>query len=393
MALNDIVFNRNKSGLGAPLLSKDHVSGIIFYNDALPSGFASSSRIKTVFSIEEAEDLGIVENSADHSVEWYHCREFFQKNPKGELYIGIYEEPDTPTTHDFAEVETLRDFANGEIRQMGVYYPLATISTGLLGALQSQVDESQTVHKPLNILASFDISAVADLTTLVDLRTLQDNNVSVTIGQDGGAKGKALFDSKAYSITDIGAKLGAISAANVNECIAWVEEFPMITDGFEFDEIAFANGDLYKNMSQTLVNSIDDKGYIFLVKHVGYAGSFNNDSYTAVATTNDLATIENNRTIDKAVRLVRAFVLPKLASPIYLNPDGTLSFDTVTLFKSLADRGLSQMESNGEISASKTIIDPSQDVLQTNTLNIAIEIVPVGVARSIVVNIGFKPKL
>ena len=81
MALNDIKFNRGQGGLDRPLPTKDHVSGIVFYlSDAnLPTGFTPSDRIKKVFSTEEAEDLGILEGSANHAVLWYHISEYFKK--------------------------------------------------------------------------------------------------------------------------------------------------------------------------------------------------------------------------------------------------------------------------------------------------------------------------
>lgn len=394
MGLNDVVFERNKSGLGTPLASRDNVSGLVFYNDVYPSGFSATEAVKKIFSLEEAEDAGIIEGSVDHSVEWYHIREFFEKNPRGEVYVGFYAVPATPETHNFEEIKTVQDFAEGEIRQLGVYYPLAEISSGLIGSIQSVVTELQGFHKPLNVIAAFNLFPVTDLTTLIDLRTLTSNNVSVTIGQDGGAKGKTLFNSLNKSISDLGSKLGAVSSANVNESIAWVEEFPMVTDGFELDTIDFSNGQSYKDLSENLINGLDEKGYIFLVKHVGYAGTFNNDSYTAAPETNDLSTIENNRTIDKAVRNTRSFILPKLGSPLFIDgQSGQLTQDTIAVFRSLADRALSPMKADGEISDYAVIINPNQNVLQTSTLVITLEIVPVGVARAIKVNVGFVPKI
>lgn len=115
MALNKLTFNVNTAGLGTPLASSDHKSGIVYYNNTLPSGFSTSDRIKQVFSLAEAEALGIVEGTAAHAVEWYHIREFFQKQPSGELWIGYFAVPSgTPT---FTDVATLQSTALGELRQ------------------------------------------------------------------------------------------------------------------------------------------------------------------------------------------------------------------------------------------------------------------------------------
>lgn len=391
MALNKLTFNVNTAGLGTPLASNDHKSGLVYYNNTLPSGFGASDRIKTVFSLAEAEALGIVEGDVNHGVEWYHIREFFQKQPAGELWVGYFDVP--VGSPDFAELKTLQDTALGELRQVGVYFISAAFSTAEVSALQAQVNTLQSEYKYLNVLYGADISGVADLSTLADLRALTAPNVSVCIGQDGGAKGAALYTAKSYSITDLGAKLGAVAAANVNESISWIENFPMVTDGSEFDTVAFANGDAFATTSVGLREALDDKGYLFLVKEIGLTGTFNNDSYTSVAVTSDLATIENNRTIDKAKRLLRFFILPKLGSPLRVNEDGTLRTDTIATFKALAEKGLGQMETDQELSAYEVIINAAQNVVSTSRLELTVKIVPVGVAREIVINIGFVPSL
>lgn len=392
MALNKVSFNINTAGLGTPLTSKDHISGLVFYNAALPAGFSSpNGRIKTVFSLAEAEALGIVEGSANHSVEWYHIREFFQKQPDGELWIGIFAVPGGAP--DFLEAKTMQDTAIGTIRQIGVYFTTLAYSSAHVTALQAVATTLKAENKPVSFLYAPDISAVTDLSTLADLRALTAPNVSVTIGQDGNAKGQALYISKAKSISDLGAKLGAVSFAAVNESISYYEKFPMVTDGLEFDVANFSNGESVLLKSTAAINAIDDKGYIFLVKEIGFSNTFNNDSYTAVAVTNDLATIENNRTIDKAKRNLRTLIVPKLGSPLRVNANGTLREDTLKTFKALAERALSTMESDGELSAYEVIINAAQNVVTTSQLNITVKLVPVGVAREIVINLGFVPKL
>mgnify|MGYP003630559245 CR=1 FL=1 len=393
MALNKVIFNVNASGLGTPLASKDHISGIVYYNNTLPSGFAANDRIKTVFSLPGAEALGIIEGSADHGVEWYHIREFFEKQPSGELWIGYYAVPAIPASHDFVEIKTVQDLALGTIRQMGVFYDAAAFSDAMVTACQAVVTTLQSEDKPLSVLFGGDISAVADLSTLTDLRLLTAPQVSVCIGQDGAGKGAALFVSTTKSVTDLGAKLGAVSFAAVNESISWQAKFPMVTDGTEFDVAAFANGDVVVTLATALVEVIDDKGYIFLVKEVGFSNTFNSDSYSSVAVTSDLATIENNRTIDKAKRNLRTVIVPTLGSPLRVNVDGTLRTDTIATYKALGESALSSMEADGELSAYEIIVNAAQNVVSTSKLEMTVKIVPVGVAREIVINIGFVPNI
>lgn len=60
-----ITFNVGSSGLGQPADGNDHLSSMIFYGSTLPSGFGSSDRIKEVFSVQQAEDLGIDNTCSD----------------------------------------------------------------------------------------------------------------------------------------------------------------------------------------------------------------------------------------------------------------------------------------------------------------------------------------
>jgi hypothetical protein len=391
MGLNKVTFNINSAGIGTPLASKDHISGIVYYNDTLPTGFATDDRIKIIFSLSEFEALGAIEGSTAHGAEWYHVREFFQKQPQGQLFVGYFAVPTTPA--DFLEVQTVQNFALGTIRQVGVYYKEAAFSDAQVTALQAVATALKADKKPLSILYGPDISGTANVSSLSDQRALAAPSVSVCIGQDGNGKGAALFIARSYSITDLGAKLGAVSAANVNESISYEEKFPMVTDGTEFDVAHFSNGQNVSLLATSAIEAVDNKGYIFLIKEVGFSNTFNNDSYSSAPITNDLATIENNRTIDKATRNLRTFITPKLGGPLRVNADGTLREDVIKTFKSLGNKALSSMESDGELSAYEVIINSAQNVVATSTLAITAKLVPVGVTREIIINLGFVPNL
>ena len=93
--------------------------------------------------------------------------------------------------------------------------------------------------------------------------------------------------------------------------------------------------------------------------------------------------------MNKAVRGIRTFMLPNLASPVFVNANGQLTEGTVAKFKNDTARALEQMDRDEEISAFEVIVNPLQDVLSTSEVTITVKIVPVGVARQIKINIGF----
>jgi hypothetical protein len=504
MGLNNITFVKGKGGLGRPLAGKDHISGLLFYTGTLPSGFSSSNRIKNVFSVEEAEDLGIKNDYNDETqatgvytvsaigangdtvnvsiveptktvdlgtytktatettvtlvasaivalinsgtlthgysasntagaititfrkglgifpnigtplvvttvgtisgsittavtggvaskqaVYHYHISEYFRVQPKGNLFLGFYA---IPSTYTFEEIETMQTYANvnGAIRQIGVYADGVNFATSQTTTLQAVANNLDVLKMPLSVIYASNITSGTNITSLADLNTLSNYKVSVVISQDNGGLGRDLFKATGKSITTLGATLGAVSLASVSEDIAWVGKFNL-SNGIELESIGFCNGE--SGLSQNALSGLNDKRYIFLRKFPNLAGTFFNDSHTAVSVASDYAYIENNRVIDKAIRGVDEALLPSLNSPLRLNSDGTLANSTIVYLESQAVVITDNMVRNAEASAISVSINPSQNVASTSEVVATIDIVPIGVARNIVVNIGFKTSL
>lgn len=392
MALNDIKFIKGQGGLGRPLAGEDHISGYVqYYADAdLPTGFSATDRIKQVFSLQEAEQLGIAAGSATTGLTHYHVSEYFRIQPQGNLFIGLFD----VTSIDYTVIETVQNFSDGKIRQIAVYDQIA-FATANVQALQASYTVLEADHKPLHVFYAANFQGTATLSGLPDLTTLASPNVTVVLGEDGAAAGATLATGSTKSITTIGATLGAVSLSAVHENIGWVQKFPM-SNGTELDVPALglaATTVLVKSQATSALSALRDKGYSFMRKHVGNANTFHMDSFTSTTVTSDFSTIENNRTIDKATRGVRVFVLPSLNSPLTINDDGTLAEETLQNFKAAAESPLEAMEISGEISQFEVLIDPNQNVLSTSKLIITIKVIPKGVARFIEINIGFTVAL
>jgi hypothetical protein len=312
---------------------------------------------------------------------YYHTLEYFRVQPKGKLYIGIYA-----VSADFAEVTTMQNYSSGALRQLGVYTQ-AAYASGTVTLLQAQAVAMETAHKPLEILYNPDFVGTTDLTTLVSLHTQTNKYVSVMFGQDGNAKGYKLFKATNKSIGCVGTCLGAIALAKVSESIAWVAKFNMAST--EYDVLNFSNGQVYSVLTDGVINNLDSQGYIFLKKYIGLSGSYFNNPYTAITITSDYSRINNNRTIHKATRGMREFLLPAIASPVNVNSDGTLSEDVVSYFESLCKRALDVMVRDFELSAFSVTIDPTQNFLSTSVMENTASLVPIGSADTIEVNVGF----
>lgn len=389
MPIPQITFQRGQGGLGRPLPGEDHISGLIVSLATPPAGFPAT-RLKTYFSHDElladgwaagaAGGVGIVE---------YHAREFFRIQPQGVLHLHV---PDWTSAADYTAIRTLQAFADGKIRQMGIFTSDAALVTATLDTIQAECEGLAADYMPLQVLYSFD-GANFDLATAADLRALSNNYVSVVIGEDGNADGAALATAQGYSISCLGAALGAVAAAQVNENIGWVKKFN-VAGATELTKPVFIDGTDVNTTALSLLSTLTDKGYIFLRTFIGRGGTYFNDAPTAVAATSDYAYIENNRTIEKAVRLVYARLLDELNAPVEIDPDsGQLSAEYIEHLKALGEQALVQMANDREVSGYAVLINPAQDVLSTSEVVVTVQIVPVGVSRKLTVNIGFTTNI
>jgi len=318
----------------------------------------------------------------------YHISEHFRLG-NGRLYIGVFPVPGSFT---FNEIKTLQDFANGEIRQVGVYKSgswSGTFTAADVNSIQEVCNTLGDEKHPLSVVLQPNINGLT-LNALPNLQAYSAPNVSVLIGQDGANVGAAIANVFTYSVGMMGAVTGVISSFRVSDSIAWVgklQSLPFSTA--ELDTPAFANKALVSNTSTVAQDALADKNYTFLRRIPDLAGSFISDSKTAVSNTNSFFSIERNRTIDKARRVVAAGLSPLLNSPVDVNSDGTLSALTINVYKQVCNTQLDVMVSNQELSAYSVNIDPNQNVLATDTINITLVLTPKGVARFITVDVSF----
>lgn len=323
----------------------------------------------------------------------YQISEFFRLNPNGVLWVCFY--PTASST--FNEILDLQSQSGGQIRQF-MYNSTATSTSTMLSeidALQERGVDMFNNYTPASMIYSPNFIGITDLSTLPNIRAKSDNYVSVVIGQDGGNLGAWLSLTTAKSVASLGACLGAISLAKVSEDIGWVGKFN-ISNGSEDESVAFINKQLWNSLYgnyKNLLTQLDNYGYIFLTKLNNVAGTYFNDSHTAISVTSDYAYIENNRTIDKAIRNAYQDLAPLIKSPISFNDDGTISDVSRIGFENAPSANLNAMIAAGEISNYAIAVDTTENTLSTGIVKLTIKLLGIGVARNIQVNIGFALSL
>lgn len=387
--MNKLNIERQNGNIPKSIAGEDHISGFIAYMSEaeLPLAFAEE-HIQAVSTIDKAESLGITLDSTNWSIKvlHYHLTEIFRVNPAISLYLGLFAKPES-NNYTFAEIKTVQNYAEGRIRQMGIWCGDKTFTAEDLTAIQGIADALDEVNAPLSILYAPKVERVASLPT--NVAGANQCRVSVVIGQAGSGTAAELYadtdNISKTSVSCIGVILGLLSSAAVHQSISWVKQFPA---GISMP--AFSDGTLYRDLDKVLIEQLDTARYIFLVTHVGQSGSYVNDSHTMDDAISDYAMIESVRTMDKAVRGIRTYLIPELGGNIYIDAEtGKMQSYSVSHLEMTANKALEDMEKAGELSGYTVEIDPEQDVLSTNSVEIVIKQVPVGVMRKINVKIGF----
>ena len=392
--MQNLTITRTNGNVVRALPGEDHISGLVFYSATLPTpeegvaGFTTSERIKAISQIEVAEKLGITADAPAWETRVLHhiLDSIFNMNPGVSLYVGIFK-PAT-STPAFSEIKQIQNFADGRLRQVGVWNGAVELSETILNTLQSVRTTLEQQNKPLSILYA---PKVADVTKLPsDIAKTGRNGVSVIIGQDGAGTAAELYEAEANkttkaSVSALGDLLGAVSKASVHQSIAWVEQFPT-----NIALAAFGDGTKYRDIDTTVVESLDASRYIFLRTYDGIAGAYFNDNHTLDTATSDYAYISDVRTMDKAVRGVRSYLLPKLGRPMKVDAStGQLDRTAVEHLITTGNLALTEMEKARELSGYKFDIDPDQNILATSRVRGVIKNVAVGVMRNLDLEIGF----
>lgn len=379
------------------------------------------SAIKDFGIIERVETTEEDENNVNflHGIPAYHIREFFRMSGNvdgnGKLYVMFAD-----CSASWDAIDVMQRVAGGTINQLGVWteqplwklngaeekYNLNIVKT-LNGKAVAMADQ----HQPLSVVLSANPSNTGSNTSegkQINLNKIptaicESSRISVIFGQ--ARSSKVLMMQKRNTnntpVGFIGAMLGAIARANVQESVAWVKMFNLFDDEFQDIELGFGDINLtaddefvslnmYESLSPVLLDDLDEKGYIFPMKYAGRENGIyiSKDQTCSVG---DYRTIARNRTINKSRRAVRAALLPYVNSPLLVNPaTGFLAPSKISAFKTLIGDILAKMQTAQEISGYAVNIDANQNVLIDDTLRISYVIVPVGVATKIYVEEGLS---
>ena len=428
-------------------LSTENVVGLIF-DTSIVGGLKKALGTDTIaakaFAKGNVVELNTTKDLAECGIDdtvlaglaKYHLDSFFSlAGGTQRIFVSFMDSSKDP---EFEAVERMQLASSGIIYQIGVWtgQPLAkknkdgsySVEAGNICAKLEAVADvlggkvgitNYEGNAPLNMLVSAPIvnEPTLNYKELPDLSGLDMPKVTVLMGQAASDTVHELMfainhtgDTPTYvPIGCVGAALGCLAVAPANESIAHVKNFNLATVAQEaelgFGEIIEdADGKAYSEESsftniKTLLYSkrnefLHKKGYVFLMNHDGIENSifFSSDQTLGAG---DYRSLARCRVMHKSRRVVRRALLPHVNADVEVNVStGKLSASKISEYQNIVIGALDKNmvepgTSKPQISGRTCYIDPDQNILDTDALDINYTMVPKGITGEIKVTEGF----
>lgn len=383
MALPKVLFNIAKDGLGrlADVVTK---TPALIATGVTVSGKIQLGKSYQIFSLKEATDLGITPD--ENLFAYKHIKAFYDQAGTGAtLWLMLVSDATTMTQmldKDGNFAPKLIADAKGEIRVLGVIKKATgseTVENGLDKDVHTAVVNAQALathfekkYMPLRVVVSGNAwnGNVSELTNYTENEL---NKVACLLGSDTQEKDAA-----------IGLLLGKIANVPVQRKIHRVK------DGSALPLVAYFTDGTTIDSKADQWDAIDDKGYIFFRTFVGKSGYYFSGDHTLTKNTDDFKSLSNGFVMDKAMLIAYDVLVEELSDEVLLAENGSIHPAIIKSWQTKLERNLrQQMVATNELSAVKVYIDPNQDVLRTGKVEIKTQLLPVGYADFIEVNIGF----
>ena len=386
--MNGINIERLQGGLQRMAEGTDNHLGYIV--NGIPAGAVATAvnnggKGVVLTSTFDAEELGINENfdTSNNVAVYDQISEFFRLAPEATLYL-----------FNSSLAADLTTFINHNPEIKG-YAIAQTHNSQTPNQLSNLVNAQQLIVNTLaeeNRFIDFVLLGVDDLNDFsLDLYSLQCPQVSVIVACE-----------KKDGKVSLGSALGMIAVRKISENLGSVDielkprtkrgssDYPLT------DETSNRWMDAYLTDKKTIasldtaqLNAIVNKGYIIAAGYQGYAGFFFNNSGTAIDRNSDYAYIENNRVWNKAVRIIRATLLPRIKSKVKKDPaTGFIASTTAAYWQTLLEKALDRMIADDDISGREVIINPKQVVNDSSPVKVQARIVADGVVHEFTVAVG-----
>lgn len=383
MGLPGVTINVSNGNLGKTPSTDDGIIGMVLSGSA--SLVTAIGTGKAIFTIKEAETLGLKEDAEV----WEHIAAFYEVAGDGaELWLAVV--PKTMSLADMVDkaedtAPKLLAKAKGRIRILcvdrvpeGGYSPDLTegldaeVYTALTKAQELAESETENINPLRVVIGGRTFSG--DTSLVRDLKMDTKNRVQILLGSTSDSGRPA-----------IGMLAGTYARIPVQRNIGRVK-----TGSLPIEE-AFLSDGTSQAEHQIKVEALHKKGYVLIRSFVGKAGFYFTDDPTATSDADDFSSLARGRVIDKAFLLAYITYVTEVNDEIEVDKEGKMDAARLKELEANIAKTINQnMTAKGEISSVNVVIDPEQNVLATDRMEIGLNITPVGYLKNLVVNLGFE---
>jgi len=410
---NGANINKINGGLGRTSSIPDRVIVLV-------CGMTATAKVvaKTVYElldITSAETLGITAATDANNGEQvhYHLSEMFRLCPGFTFYLLPVAKTTTVAAlvADADILSAIRGIAN--VNVIGIAgiasAALDVINVDVL-ALQGVVNAFATEKRLIDgvILEGIAKASGANYNNLgvdiFDLRTLAASNISVVIGQDPT---QAALNAAYAKSAAVGTILGMIAVRAVHEDLGSValEVYPSASKGQESYSLtdtindrwlsaALSDGTAFESLTSAQQKALSDKGYIYVGKFADYSGYYLSGCPTAVEVTSDYAYFNLNCIWNKAARIIRKTLIPRVRAKVPKEKStGYIKSTWISDAQRAVIEKLKPMIDAGNIDASDVYINPAQSVNESTPMAVKAQVQVGDIVHEFDVDLGLTSKI
>jgi hypothetical protein len=383
--------------LGATLQTNDGIVGMVLTGADEIGGYTTGTPI-AVTSMTDVANAGITIANNPFAIK--QLQEFYNQAGSGaQLYLMLT--PATMTVADMADntntagAKVLLDYAAGKIKVLGLLSDDVAIvaAGGTITMGRAMNADVYTAAANMAIMAEAYFEAERPFRAVIGATSFTtaglpidetagttNNRTAILIGDTEPGSGYSSGKSAC-----IGLLLGVVSSIPVQRKISRVRS------GALTNTAAYVAGIPIEIIGSGTMNRLGESGYITFTTYPNVSGYFFSGDPMCTATTDDYCMLARGRVIDKAHILAYTTFVQEVDDEVPVNADGTLDSGFCKwLEQQIVNQVNNTMTANKEISAVSCFIDPTQNILSTNQLNVVLKVTPVGYATDIEISLGFE---
>jgi hypothetical protein len=379
--------------LGGTIQTRDGIVGMVLTGEteSRPGGYTELTPI-LVTSMADVTNAGI--SAALNPFAIKQIQEFYDQAGSGaQLYLMLV--PPTVTVNEIADntnadgARALLDYAQGKIKVLGLLSDDAAIAGagGTITVTNGLNADVYIAASKMKVTAQSYFASEKPFRCIIGGTSYNGVPADLTDQSTGGGNNRVgilIGDTETGTSACVGLVLGVIASIPVQRKISRVKT------GALTNTAAYIGATTVEATGPGAINVIAEKGYMTFITYPNVSGYFFSGDPMLAATTDDYSMLSRGRVIDKAHILAYTTFVQEIDDEVPVNADGTLDAGFCKwLSQQIVNQVNNTMTAKKEISGVSCFIDPVQNILSTNELNVVLKIVPVGYATEIEISLGF----